>query len=166
MVQMRYLSVVMVVLTFLASPALAEPDSVKNLASFQDGWGNTGGYYQVMFQNKEYLIFKVRERSKPADADFVLEPDSLKAFEADLVRFKRANNPLKSEGFQVFSKLEKDGAVLQEVFAYINGIPMKAVQVIQMRDGKKYEHVIALDKTSYTGILQGMRSAKKKLGWR
>lgn len=146
-------------------PAAAEPDSVKNLANFQDSWGNTGGLYRVLFQDKPYLVFKLRERSKPEEADILLDQKSLAAFEANLIAFQRANNPLREEGFQVFERFEKDGAILQEVFVHTGGVPMKAIQVVQERDGTKREHAVALDNTSYQEILRALRLAKQKMGW-
>lgn len=161
---MRILKLILI-LPYLFFIAHAETAGIENLANFQDGWGNTGGFWQVNYNGQTYLVLKIQNKDKEGAADIVLDQEKLDQFEANLLQLKKAHNSLKNDGFKVTDAIASGDAVLHMVIARINGAKLKTVQVVQQKDGVKHDHSIALTQDSYNDIKMAIKKVRRILGW-
>ena len=145
--------------------SLAISDGVFNLASFQDGWGNTGGFWQVSANGQDYLVLKLRSKDKKGEADIVFTREQFDEFEENLRELKQQHNSLKSDGYEVGKTITSGDAVQNTIFARINGIKVKMVQVVQRKSGEKFEHSLAINPDSYRDLQLAMKTVRRKLDW-
>lgn len=162
---MRNLLLCFFISLFMVSSAGADQSQILSLATFQDGWGNTGGFWQVSYNGENYLVLKIRNKDKKGAADIVFDEAKLNQFENDLRSLKQARNKLKNDGFIVHTKIESGDAVQHTVLARINGAKFKTVQVVQTKDGEKLDHSIALTNDSYNDIKMAIKKVRRKLKW-
>ena len=164
---MRKISVFLLLFLFLltgASPA--QESSITNLSVFQDGWGNTGGFWLVKYGGEQHLVFKIKNHEKGGAADIVFTQEQLQQFEEDLLKLKQSRNTLKDDGFKVFSSISAGESVQNMVLAQLNGVKIKTVQVIQHKAGEaKQDHHIGLSTDSYYDLKRAIKKVRRKLKW-
>ena len=160
----RLLSTLVLVMVVALTAAHAE-ERIEQVSVFQDGWGNTGSFWQVKLGDKEYLVLKLIEKDKKGEADFVFDRKLFNQFENNFKKLKRTSNKLKSDGFEIGEKILNGDALVQNVYARMNGVKFKAIQVHQTKEGHKYEHSLAISKTSTNGLRLGIRKARRVMGW-
>jgi hypothetical protein len=151
------------VLILLTGLTLA--DGVTNVASFQDGWGNTGGFWQVSVNGETYLVLKLRSKDKKGEADIVFTREQFDEFEENLRELKQAHNSLKRDGYEVGKTIHSGDAMQNTIFARINGVKVKTIQVIQTKNGEKRDHSLALSADSYKDIKLAIKKVRRELGW-
>ncbi len=161
---MRHLTLCLLLPLLLLS-AHAESAGIENLANFQDGWGNTGGFWRVTYNDQSYLVLKIRNKDKKGAADIVFDEEKLNQFEANLLKLKRARNTLKNDGFLVNDVIHSGESVQHMVIARLNGAKLKTVQVVQHKDGTKLDHSIALTQESYNEIKLAIKKVRRILKW-
>ena len=151
----------------MALPALAESSTVTQLANFQDGWGNTGSFWHIHYQNTDYVTLKFQNHENKGAADFTFDRSMLAQFEKNLIKFKKMPNRLKNEGFQVPDDLvlKSGDAVQQMVMARMGGNKFKTIQVVQTKGSNKLEHGIALTNDTYNQLKRAIKKVRRKLKW-
>ena len=163
---MRKLKLYFIGILLLAASVSAQESAIVNLSRFQDGWGNTGGFWQVTYGRPDYLVLKIKNHEKEGAADIVFTREQLKQFEDNLLALKQARNTLKDDGFQVTSSITSGDAVQHMLLVRLNGVKLKTVQVVQQKAGEaKQDHHLGLSTESYYDIKKAVKTARRKLKW-
>lgn len=138
-------------------------ESIKQIAVFQDGWGNTGSFWKVVLGDKSYVALKVSEKNKTGEADIVFDLKLLKQFEDNVLALKKSYNPMREDGFTILETITSGDANVKTFHARMNGQKFKAIQITQMKEGQKQQHNLSLNQNSYTGLKLGIKKARKAL---
>lgn len=151
---------ILILLAMLTSLVFAQ--AVSRISYFADPFGNTGSFWKVSFEGRDYRVLKIKSSDKPGEADFAFENgEALTEFETRAGQLYRGRNPLKKDGFQVVWSREFGDATLRTVFARLNGINVKLIQVTQIKEHEgKFEHQLALDQC-YSEFAAALKKARK-----
>jgi hypothetical protein len=150
-------------LTLLLVFTAQAEEKIEQISVFQDGWGNTGSFWEVTLGESQYVVLKVQERGKDKEADIVFDLELLKEFEDDLIALKKSYNSLQDDGFSVKDKIASGDAVLHTLYGRLNGQKFKAIQVTQSKNGQERQHNLALNTTSYNGLKLGIKKARRAM---
>lgn len=155
----RRLFLILSVFGLLLIPAQCE-DSFNRLSNCVDQWGHLASFWDARVNNKDYKVLKLKSSDKQGEADFVFKDFTLDEFESKLGEFKLAQNKQKQVGATVYFSTHYADARLNLIFANINGVKVKAVQVVQEKAGQgKQEHAFTIDK-NYGEFLKALKKAK------
>jgi len=147
-------------LVALAWPALAE-ESVQQVSYFADPYGNTGSFWKVSYQGKNYRVLKLKSSDREGEADFVFDEASLKEFETRIAELKRSNKKLKSDGFDVLWSHQSGEATVRTLVGRLHGVSVKMVQVTQKKEGSpEREHQVSIDQC-YSELTSALNKFKK-----
>lgn len=154
------------VLSLLLTLGAQADERIAQISVFQDGWGNVGSFWEVTLDESRYMVLKLQEKGKEKEADIVLSLEQLKQLEDDLFALKKSYNALRDDGFTVKDKIASGDAVLQTLYARLNGERFKAIQVTQSKNGRDFQHTLALNGTSYKGLKLGIKKARRIMKYR
>ncbi len=149
-------------LLFLLISCCGAELATSQISYFNDPYGNRGSFWKVTYEGKRYDVLKIKSPDKEGEADIVLSEDQLGELEVKVGELKRSRNPLKNEGFQVLWNLQAGDAQVRTLYAQINGVKVKVLQVEQNKAGSpKSEHQVCIDECygDFNRALQKLRRA-------